>query len=134
MSRNLVVTLLLLACGCVSAPVALESPFVYVTLWKLKPGAGDRALETILQDAESLLEPIPQVKGVWPGRPVPLAGGQEFTLDGDYDLGLLLLFDAQKDLEAFRRHPSYLEFQKRHGPKLQTRVVAFSPFAGPPAY
>ena len=134
MSRNLVVCILLLACGCVSAPVALEAPFVHVILWKLKPGAGDKALETVLEDAKGLLQPIPQVKGLWPGRPVPLAGGQEFTVDGNYDLGLLLLFDSQKEVEAFRGHPSYLEFQKRNAAKLETRLIAFSPFAGPPSY
>jgi len=123
-----------LASGCVSAPEALSAPYVHVLLYKVKPGAGDRAVEIIMDDARILLSPLPTVKGLWIGRPVPQAATPEVSVVADYDIGLLLLFDAQKDCAEFRAHPSYVEFQKRHGAKLQTRVIDFSPYGGPPGY
>ncbi len=133
MFRALLVIFLLLGSGCVSAPEALSAPYVHVYLFKLKQGAGDRALEVVMDDARSLLSPIPAVKGLWVGRPVPLAVTPEIALVADYDLGLLLLFDSQRTYAEFRAHPGYLEFQKRHGDKLQTRAIDFSPYSGPPS-
>lgn len=133
MGRVWVVVPFLVACGCVyPTPKSISSTYVHVELLKLKTQATEPEIQAVLADVEGFLVPIPALKAFWAGRPVPGASTSELTVDADYDIGLVLMFDSPRGLQAYREHPSYARFRERNADRVDVRVLAFSPFGGPP--
>lgn len=124
---------LILACGCVyPTPKSVSSTYVHVELLKFKGEGTEQATQEVLADVEDLLVPIPALKGFWVGRPVPGTSTPQYAIDADYDVGLVLMFDSPQGLQTYREHPAYVRFQERNRDRFDVRVLAFSPFGGPP--
>lgn len=136
MSRWLTLVLLfscaVLFCGCSCTPVSLTARYVHVSLLKGRGEVTPKFLERVLKDIEQLLTPIPSLRGMWAGRPVPQGTLPGVIVDGDYDLGVLLVFDSKKGLDDFRQDPGYIEFRKRYETSLEIRTIDFSPYGGTP--
>jgi len=118
--------------GCVQyAPLSISARYVHIVLIKTKTSPAERGVQDILQEVDRLILPIPTVKGFWVGKPVPRTSTEEYIVDASYDVGMVFVFDSQRELEEFRGHPGFLEFQQRFRDKIEARVLDLSPYAGP---
>lgn len=133
MARLCIGFAILFVWGCTCQDMTPNSTsYVHVKLYKARSAPPERAIELMLGDVRGLLLPLPPVKGFWVGRPVPRSVGAAYTVDGDYDVGMLFLFTSQRGLAELEEHPSYAEFVRRHGDSFDVRVIDFSPYQAPP--
>jgi hypothetical protein len=119
--------------GC-AAPYQLstKAPMVHVALYKLKPGAPATATEDFLRDARRLLVPIPVIQGIWMGRPAPTGSALRPFVIEDYDIGLAVMVEDSRALQAFLEDPRHRDFAIKYEPLTDARVIEFSPRgAGP---
>lgn len=122
------VLILALSSGCAAPyPLSTAAPMVHVALFKFKPGTPATATEDFLKDAKKLLVPIPVVQGIWMGRPAPTRSQlRPFVID-DYDIGLTVMVEDDRALEAFLEDPRHRQFALKYDPLTEVRVVEFNP-------
>jgi hypothetical protein len=63
---------------------------------------------------------------------VPRAPSKDVTIDSDYDIAVMMVFDGPRDVQGYLDHPALEVFREKYAAILDTRVVEFSPYAGPP--
>lgn len=68
-------------------------------VWFSVPKGGDVALPDLLRRLNSLGDLVPQVRHLWAGAAVA---------PGDFDAGLVVVFDNMSDLEAYTVHPEHI--------------------------
>jgi hypothetical protein len=76
--------------------------------------------EALLAACEELLAPIPSVTAYAAGR--HLDTGRD-TVDGDYDLALLVGFDDVEGYQAYLVHPQHLELLSRWKDRLASYTI-----------
>jgi hypothetical protein len=87
--------------GCFPYALSTSAPMVHVTLFKFKQGTPVTVTEDFLRDAQSLLVPIPVVKGMWAGRPAPPPAQFQAVAIQDYDIGLAVMVEHAQALEEY---------------------------------
>ena len=60
----------------------------------------------LIQDCDSLLLPIPEVRSYWAGTPLNIGRGD--VIDGNYSVGLCVGFDDIADYRAYLAHPDHV--------------------------
>ena len=116
--------------GCSAPPPSSTASFIHLVLYKAKSSPSDAALDELMTEAKARLPSIPTIKGLWTGRAAPLSPLLPSTVDEDYDMAMLFVFDSPQGLQDFLDHPNYVEFRKKHADSYQVRIINFNPYGG----
>src|SRR5262245_34013065 len=101
-----------------------KPPYVHSVFFYLKKDAPKDAASTLIADCHELLAKIPSVKGLWAGRPAAKDKSTPKFAIGDYDVGLLVLFDNSDGLKVYLDHDLHKQFLEKHG-KYWERVPVY---------
>ena len=91
------------ACAGPQAARAHQANLNHVVLISLQDDADSGEL---VQDCDTLLLPIPEVRSYWAGTPLKIGRGN--AIDGTYSVGLCIGFDDIADYRAYLANPDHI--------------------------
>jgi hypothetical protein len=89
-----------------------KRPLVHAVYFYLKKDAPAGAADKLINDAHEFLKPIATVRSFWVGRPAQKPTPEAAV--SDYQVGLLITFEAPEGLHTYLDHPLHLKFVERH--------------------
>jgi hypothetical protein len=98
-------------------------PYVHVVIFHLKKDSPPGEADALITDANDLLRPIPSVRDLRIGPPAVKAKPDRAR--GDYQVGLLVLFDNQQGLDLYLMHPNHLKFVEKHSKYLTDQLAVY---------
>ena len=85
--------------------------FIHIVYFWLKSGTPEVARQQLLQDCQTYLGKISQVRQLYAGRP---ANTPRPVVDNSYDVGLCVALDDRAAHDIYQDHPLHKEFIARN--------------------
>src|SRR5687768_17572240 len=109
----------LLATGCASTEVSkcsnttvqhapAEPKFVHAVFFTMKPDTSESAIDSLVDDAYTMLAKIPAVRKIESGRRDERM--MRDVNDKDFTVGLMVYFDDKAGHDAYSDHPLHTEY------------------------
>jgi hypothetical protein len=92
--------------------IKLDGPYVHSVFFYLKKDAPKDEAEALIKDAHQMLAKIETVRRLRVGRPAEKATPK--FASGDYQVGLMILFDNYDGLETYLNHDLHKKYVAKH--------------------
>ncbi len=97
-----------------------------MVLFTLPADATESEADQLLSEINTILRPLPTVRGLWAGTPADTRAPDRPMIDDEYDVGLLALFDDKAGLDAYLSDEAHAIFAAKWDTRCRVRVFDFT--------